>query len=149
MLWFDHSQQNYSLRSLLRGPARDWEEIMEKLSDYETGSVVFVDTTGNQEVSDLYVRLLSKKIHVVTASKLANTRTQKEYDHLHKTARINGARILDEKTVGAGLPIIETIQNLLITGDVIQEISGVLSGPIIYMFSELAQGRSLRKSAIT
>src|SRR5690625_383810 len=92
MLWFDHSQQNYSLRSLLRGHASDWEEIIEKLSAYEKRSVVFVDTTGNQEVSDLYVRLLSKKIHVVTASKLANTRTQKEYDHLHKTARIKGAR---------------------------------------------------------
>ena len=61
MLWFDHSQQNYSLRSLLRGPASDWEEIIEKLSAYEKRSVVFVDTTGNQEVSDLYVRLLSKK----------------------------------------------------------------------------------------
>src|SRR5690625_2232818 len=148
MLWFDHSQQNYSLRSLLRGPARDWEEIMEKLSAYEKGSVVFVDTTGNQEVSDLYVRLLSKKIHVVTASKLANTRTQKEYDHLHKTARINGARFLFETNVGAGLPIIETIQNLLITGDVIQEISGVLSGTMTYLFSELDQGRSFSKAVI-
>ena len=148
MLWFDHSQQNYSLRSLLRGPASDWEEIIEKLSAYEKRSVVFVDTTGNQEVSDLYVRLLSKKIHVVTASKLANTRTQKEYDHLHKTARIKGARFLFETNVGAGLPIIETIQNLLITGDVIQEISGVLSGTMTYLFSELDQGRSFSKAVI-
>lgn len=148
MLWFDHSQQNYSLRSLLRSPASDWEEIIEKLSAYEKRSVVFVDTTGNQEVSDLYVRLLSKKIHVVTASKLANTRTQKEYDHLHKTARIKGVRFLFETNVGAGLPIIETIQNLLITGDVIQEISGVLSGTMTYLFSELDQGRSFSKAVI-
>lgn len=148
MLWFDRSQQNYSLRSLLRGPVRDWEEIMEKLSAYEKGSVVFVDTTGNQEVSDLYVRLLSNHIHVVTASKLANTRTQQEYDHLHKTARINGSRFLFETNVGAGLPIIETIQNLLITGDVIQEISGVLSGTMTYLFSELDQGRSFSKAVI-
>lgn len=147
-LWFDRSQQNYSLRNLRRAPNRDWDEIIDKLTSYEKGSVVFVDTTGNLEVSDLYTRLLTNRIHVVTASKLANTQSQQAYDDLHRTARANGARFLFETNVGAGLPIIETIQNLLITGDEIQEISGVLSGTMTYLFSELDQGKSFSKAVI-
>src|SRR5690625_7286428 len=47
MFWFDHSHQNYSLRIILRGPARDCEEIMETISAYQEGPVLFVDTIGN------------------------------------------------------------------------------------------------------
>lgn len=147
-LWIDRPQQGYSLRNLLRAPARDWDEIIKKLTSYEKGSVVFVDTTGNLDVSSLYTRLLSNNIHVVTASKLANTRTQQEYDDLHLTARANGARFLFETNVGAGLPIIDTIQNLLITGDKIDEISGVLSGTMTYLFSELDKRKSFSKAVI-
>lgn len=147
-LWFDQPRQSYSLRNLLRAPGRNWDQIIGKLSSYEDGSVVFVDTTGNREVSDLYTRLLTNKIHVVTASKLANTGSQQDYDNLHRMARLNGVRFLFETNVGAGLPIIETIQNLLITGDTIHEISGVLSGTMTYLFSELDKGKLFSKVVI-
>lgn len=147
-LWFDRTQQNYSLLNLRRGPAKNWDEIIEKLSSYETGTAIFVDTSGSAEVSDLYPRLLQNGIHVVTASKLANTRSQALYDELHYISQAGNTRFLYETNVGAGLPIIQTIEDLLLTGDSIHELTGVLSGTMTFLFSELEKRRPFSETVI-
>ncbi|MCC5941774.1 MAG: hypothetical protein JJU37_09545 [Balneolaceae bacterium] len=147
-LWYDRSQSNYSLKNLLRAPERDWDEIIEKLSSYEKGSVVFIDSTGSAEVAELYPRLLKNNIHVVTPSKLANTQSQEKFDLLHHCAAENGVQFLYETNVGAGLPLIYAIKNLQYTGDKIIEISGVVSGTMTYLFSELDKGKSFSESVI-
>ena len=147
-LWFERSQQNYSLNNLRRGPSKDWDEIIEKLKSYETGTAVFVDTSGSKEVSDLYPRLLQSGIHVVTASKLANTQSQAFYDELHYLSQAGNTRFLYETNVGAGLPIIQTIEDLLQTGDSVHELTGVLSGTMTFLFSELEKGHPFSETVI-
>ncbi len=147
-LWYDRKQSNYSLKNLLQSPANSWDEIIEKLASYEKGSVVFVDSTGSAEVADLYPRLLKNKIHVVTPSKLANTQSQEKFDLLHHSAAENGVQFLYETNGGAGLPLIHAIKNLQYTGDKIIEISGVVSGTMTYLFSELDKGKSFSESVI-
>ena len=147
-LWFERSQQDYSLLNLRRGPSKNWDSIIEKLSSYETGTVIFVDTSGSQEVSELYPKLLQKGIHIVTASKLANTRSQAKFDELHYISQAGNTRFLYETNVGAGLPIIQTIENLLQTGDFIHELTGVLSGTMTFLFSELEKGRPFSETVI-
>lgn len=148
LLWYDRVRGNYSLRDLLRAPDLDWESVIQKLISYEKGSVVFVDTTGSLEVADLYLRLLENHIHVVTPSKLANTRNQDQFDALHHTAAENGVEFLYETNVGAGLPIISSIKDLIYTGDEILELSGVLSGTMTYLFSELDKGSTFSETIL-
>jgi homoserine dehydrogenase len=148
VLWYDRSQSEYSLTDLLRAPDRNWTKIIDKLSSYAERSVVFIDATGDPEVAELYPQLLENKIHVVTPSKLANTQSQDEFNQLHYTAGKHGVEFLYETNVGAGLPIIYAIKNLLFTGDEIIELSGVVSGTMTYLFSELDKGRSFSESVL-
>ncbi|MDX1640471.1 MAG: hypothetical protein R3220_02150 [Balneolaceae bacterium] len=148
VLWYDHTQSNYSLTQLLKGPEKDWKLIIEKLSSYEKGSVIFVDATGSLETTEIYPQLLKEKIHVVTPSKLANTQSQESFEALHQLAEDQDVHFLYETNVGAGLPIVNSIKNLIQTGDEIVEISGVLSGTMTYLFSELDKGNSFSKSVI-
>lgn len=148
VLWYDHAQSVYSPNDLFTAPEKDWELIIDKLASYERGTVVFVDATGNQETTKIYPHLLNKKIHVVTPSKLANSQSQDQYDSLHRTAEENDVHFLYETNVGAGLPILNPIKNLVQTGDKIIEISGVLSGTMTFLFSELDKGNSFSDSVI-
>jgi aspartokinase/homoserine dehydrogenase 1 len=148
VLWNDHSQEPLTLSGLNRGPEKSWDEIVQKLTSYEKGTVIFVDATGSEEVVPLYIELLKNHVHVVTPSKLANTQSQDKFDSLHHTARENSSRFLYETNVGAGLPIVNTIRNLVQTGDQILRISGVLSGTMTYLFSELDKGASFSETVI-
>lgn len=147
-LWYDHTQRDYSINELLRAPQLDWDHIIQKLTTYERGSVIFVDTTGSLEVAEKYSHLLKNGIHIVTPSKLANTREQKLFNKLHHIASDSGAKFLYETNVGAGLPIISTIRNLIQTGDEIIELNGVLSGTMTYLFSELDKGKKFSDAII-
>lgn len=148
VLWFEKSAAEYSLRKLQTSPKIEWDAIIRKLAGYERGSVVFVDSTGHPDVAALYHKLLSHGIHVVTPSKLANTGTQKEFDELHAAASKNEAEFHYETNVGAGLPVISTIKSLLESGDEILEISGVVSGTMTYLFSELDKGEPFSDTVI-
>lgn len=148
VLWFDQTDQEYSLDALQRAPQKEWDKIIRKLSSYEKGSIVFIDATGNPEVAGLYTELLSSGIHVVTPSKLANTQSQDQFDKLHETSRKYDAQFLYETNVGAGLPVIGTLKNLIESGDEIVEINGVVSGTMTYLFSELDKGESFSKTVI-
>lgn len=148
VLWFDQSGKNYSLEALQRAPQKNWAEIIRKLSSYEKGSIVFIDATGDLEVAELYTELLSAGIHVVTPSKLANTQSQEQFDNLHQTSKKYDVQFLYETNVGAGLPVIGTLKNLIESGDEIIEINGVVSGTMTYLFSQLDKGESFSKSVI-
>lgn len=148
VLWYNHSQSDYTLHQLLKGPEKEWNQIIDKLSSYEEGSVVFVDATGSMETAEIYPRLLKNYIHVVTPSKLANTQSQESFEMLHRLAEEKDLHFLYETNVGAGLPIVNSIKNLIQTGDEIIEISGVLSGTMTYLFSELDSGKKFSESVI-
>ena len=99
---------------------------------------VFVDCTASAEVSGIYLSLLENNISVVTANKIA---ASSEYDHylrLKQTALDRGVKFLFETNVGAGLPIIGTINDLRNSGDKILRIEAVLSGTLNFIFNEIA-----------
>ncbi len=97
---------------------------------------VFVDNTGSIDVSNLYGRLFEKSFSVVTCNKIGNTGDFNSYHHNKEVARKFGVDYWYETTVGAGLPIIKTLQELLISGDEILKVEAILSGTISFVFNE-------------
>jgi hypothetical protein len=78
---------------------------------------VLVDNTAAQYVAELYPEFLKRGVHVVTPNKKAFSGSQQLYDKILKTSRESGARWLNESTVGAGLPVVQTLKDLVATGD--------------------------------
>ncbi len=107
-----------------------------------TENPVIIDCTASKDISRQYLNMLAKGIHVITSNKHANAGALDYYKRL-KQQTINGnARYLYEATVGAGLPIITTLQDMIKTGDRVLKIEGIISGTLNYIFSELATNRS-------
>ncbi|WP_435276464.1 bifunctional aspartate kinase/homoserine dehydrogenase I [Psychrobium sp. nBUS_13] len=105
-----------------------------------------VDCTSSQFIADQYVSLLEAGFHVVTPNKKANTASQDYYEKLRKAALFKRRRFLYETTVGAGLPVIDNLQNLLSAGDELVEFSGVLSGSLSFIFGQLDDGMTLSQA---
>ena len=100
---------------------------------------VFVDCTASAEVASLYQGLLDHNISVVTANKIAASGPYEAYSQLKKTALKKGIKFLFETNVGAGLPIIGTINDLLNSGDKILRIEAVLSGTLNFIFNTISR----------
>lgn len=98
---------------------------------------VFVDCTASAEVAGLYNDFFEHNISVVAANKVAASSDFENYARLKSTARRRGVKFLFETNVGAGLPIINTINDLICSGDHIQKIEAVLSGTLNYIFNTL------------
>ena len=99
---------------------------------------VFVDCTASADVAALYKDFLEHNISVVAANKVATSGSFAAYKELKDTARRRGVKFLFETNVGAGLPIINTINDLISSGDKILKIEAVLSGTLNYIFNKLS-----------
>ncbi len=115
-------------------------------ADYIPHSVI-VDCTASAEVGKSYTAWLTRGIHVVTPNKKANSGTLPDYRALQEAARAAGSHYLYEATVGAGLPIIQTLRDLRQTGDEITRIEGIFSGTLAYLFN-LFDGRESFSSIV-
>ncbi len=102
---------------------------------------IFVDCTSSQEVTEFYEAILGANISIVTPNKKANSSSQEKYEALKSTAFKRGAKFLFETNVGAGLPVINTLNDLLLSGDKVISIEGVLSGTLNYIFSSFRAGQ--------
>ncbi|OPZ26299.1 MAG: Bifunctional aspartokinase/homoserine dehydrogenase 1 [Bacteroidetes bacterium ADurb.BinA174] len=111
------------------------EEIM-KMNIFNS---VFVDCTASDSISELYEELMSKNISVVTANKIAASSDYENYRTLKETARKSGVKFLFETNVGAGLPIINTMNSLTNSGDIIVKLEAVLSGTLNFIFNTLSE----------
>ena len=149
-LWATNDVPNPKFNSLTlsNGEVKNWEQIIKKLEPSDGRELIFVDATGDHEVAGLYLKLFEKSIHVVTPSKIANTRKQVYFDMLQKTADEHDVKFLYETNVGAGLPVIRTVRDLVKSGDEITEVSGVLSGTMTYIFSQLDAGHSFSEAVL-
>lgn len=99
---------------------------------------VFVDCTANADVASLYKELLQHNVSVVAANKIAASSEYRNYSELKQIARQRGVKYLFETNVGAGLPIINTINDLIHSGDKIIKIEAVLSGTLNYIFNKIS-----------
>ena len=103
-------------------------------ADYLPHAVI-VDCTASDDIARYYPQWLAAGIHVVTPNKRANSAAQSFYEELREAQRSGRAHYLYEATVGAGLPIIQTLRDLRETGDDIRRIEGMFSGTLSYLFS--------------
>ena len=102
---------------------------------------VFVDCTASPEVASLYPAFLETGVSVVAANKLANSGSYASWLALREAARNGGARFHYGANVGAGLPVISTLRDLVATGDEVLRIESVLSGTISFIFNNLSPAR--------
>ena len=113
-------------------------QLREQVIGMNIFNSVFVDCTASKEISDLYQDFLEHNINVVTANKIAASSAYDNYSLLKQTAMERGVKFLFETNVGAGLPIIGTINDLRNSGDKILKIEAVLSGTLNFIFNALS-----------
>ncbi len=120
--------------------------IMEEVLGMNVYNSVFVDCTASKEIADLYYELLKHNVNVVAANKIAASSSYPSYLSLKNTARERDVKYLFETNVGAGLPIINTINSLINSGDKILKIEAVVSGTLNFIFDVLSEDVPLSKA---
>ncbi|TFV96189.1 bifunctional aspartate kinase/homoserine dehydrogenase I [Algoriphagus kandeliae] len=118
----------------------DLGKFIQQMEDMNFSNSVFVDCTASQEVADAYSRILEAKVAIVTPNKKANSGSMEQYLSLKRLAKKRGVKFLYETNVAAGLPVINTLQDLMLSGDRVIRIEAVLSGSMNFIFSELEKG---------
>lgn len=102
---------------------------------------VIIDCTASDAVADNYARWLKRGIHIITPNKKAGSGPLKRFDELQTVLHSSRGRLFFETTVGAGLPIINTLRELVRTGDEVHSIEGILSGTLSYIFNSFSDTR--------
>ncbi|MDA0984517.1 MAG: bifunctional aspartate kinase/homoserine dehydrogenase I [Bacteroidetes bacterium] len=113
----------------------DRESFFNHIKSLNLRNSIFVDNTANEEIAGEYNRYLEHNIGVVTCNKIACASSLSNYKELKRTARKFGTPFLFETNVGAGLPVIDTLNNLIASGDVIHKIQAILSGSLNFIFN--------------
>lgn len=104
-------------------------------------NTIFVDCTSSPDVTQFYESILGANISIVTPNKKANSGSMESYMRLKQTAFRKGVKFLYETNVGAGLPVINTMNDLMLSGDSVLSIEAVLSGTLNFIFSSFTAGR--------
>lgn len=102
------------------------------------GKVILVDNTSSEEVANLYPLALSRGLSIVTPNKKAFSGSYKLWRDIFIAATASGAKVFHESSVGAGLPVISTLKDLVETGDTVTKIEGVFSGTMSFLFNSFA-----------
>ena len=120
--------------------------LIRLVKEYHLLNPVIVDCTSSQAVADQYADFLADGFHVVTPNKKANTSSWNYYQQMRAAAAKSRRKFLYDTNVGAGLPVIENLQNLLNAGDELIKFSGILSGSLSFIFGKLDEGVSLSEA---
>ena len=116
------------------------DEILKFVREKKPLNPVFVDCTASYDLHERYLDILEAGMSIATPNKRANSMTMDFYKKLRKTANKKRRRFLYETNVGAGLPIIDTLQNLFRSGDKLTRFMGIMSGSLSYIFGRLDEG---------
>jgi aspartokinase/homoserine dehydrogenase 1 len=124
------------------GEPADQELFIKKVKDLNLRNSIFVDITANEGVSKTYEHFLRQSVAVVTCNKIACSSAFENYKNLKNLSRRYNAPFLFETNVGAGLPIIDTVKNLVASGDQVNKIQAVLSGSLNFIFNNFDKNNS-------
>lgn len=127
--------------TLGKGPKMEPEEFVTEMIRLNLPNSVFVDCTANEEITKQYEKILQHSISIVTPNKKANSGDLKTYHRLKKAAQKSNVKFLYETNVGAGLPVISTLNDLMYSGDKIIKIEAVVSGTLSYIFNSFNSER--------
>jgi aspartokinase/homoserine dehydrogenase 1 len=129
-----------------QGEKADISEFIQRIKKMNLRNSVFIDCTADSKVASRYLEVLNGYISVVTANKIACSSEYDYYQQLKAAANERSVRFMYETTVGAGLPIIKTISDLVLSGDKIIKIEAVLSGTLNFIFNEISNEMPLSKA---
>ncbi len=121
-----------------QGKKSTLQGFLEEMREMNIYNSVFVDCTASDEVAQLYRDVLRSNVSIVTANKVAASSSFENYSGLKDLAKQKGVKFLFETNVGAGLPIINTLNDLIYSGDRILKIEAVLSGTLNFIFNEIS-----------
>jgi len=121
---------------LINGENADRNKYFEHIKSKNLRNTIFIDNTANEKISKEYHKYLRNSIGVVTCNKIACADELKNYKLLKSISRKYNSPFLFETNVGAGLPIIDTLNNLVASGDRILKIQAILSGSLNYIFNK-------------
>ncbi|MFV5685949.1 bifunctional aspartate kinase/homoserine dehydrogenase I [Flavobacterium sp. GB2R13] len=124
------------------GEPADKEKFISNVKELNLRNSIFVDITANESVSKTYEQYLKRNIAVVTCNKIACASEYDNYKKLKKLSRQFNAPFLFETNVGAGLPIIDTVKNLIASGDKVNKIQAVLSGSLNFIFNNFDENNT-------
>ena len=133
-------------RMLSEGHVSSLEQFKNEIIGLNMYNSIFVDCTANTQAADLYAELLNANVSIVTANKVAASSEYENYALLKKIAKRKGAKFLFETNVGAGLPIINTLNDLMNSGDTILKIEAVLSGTLNFIFNTISENVPLSQT---
>lgn len=117
-------------------------EFIEDIQNLNLANSIFIDCSANKDIIQYYQHLLNSNISIITPNKLANSGPYDQYLALREIAKKRSVKFLYETNVGAGLPLINTLQGLITSGDKITRIEAVLSGTLSYIFNTYSPGDS-------
>ena len=132
--WSDHLEK--------QGEPANLTEFISRMKALNLPNCVFIDNTASEKPTEYYEEIFKDSISIVTCNKIANSGSFKQYKLLKNTARSHGVDFFYETNVGAGLPIVRTLKDLMMSGDRILRIEAILSGTISYIFNNFVGDES-------
>jgi homoserine dehydrogenase len=130
---------NYAPILEQHGQPLDLSSVISVLSGHPDAPGIFIDSTGSEAIPAMYSQILKMGINIVTPNKKATSSDDSLYQSIVGSSWPNGGLMYGESTVGAGLPILSTLKDLVGTGDEILKIEGVFSGTLSYIFNEFSK----------
>ncbi len=127
---------------LKKGKKRSHTSFFDTVKEFNLSNSIFVDVTANEEVAKTYKDYLKESISVIACNKIACSSKYSDYQELKDLSRKYNASFLFETNVGAGLPVINTLNNLINSGDNITSIQAVLSGSLNFIFNNFDENSS-------
>ncbi len=140
--------ENYKAQLDKSKYASGLDKFLEKITEMNMFNSVFVDCTASDTVAGIYEKVLSSNVSIVTANKVAASSDYENYKNLKKIAKRKGVKFLFETNVGAGLPIINTLNDLVNSGDEVLKIEAVLSGTLNFIFNTISPEIKMSKAIV-
>ncbi len=124
------------------------ETYTRKMFSLNLANSIFIDVTSSQEINDQYDKILAKSISVVACNKIAASSAYEHYIKLRKLAKSQGVHFKYETNVGAGLPVLQTISNLVKSGDKVFGIDAVVSGSFNFILNQIEKGATFSQAVV-
>ncbi|MDD7460844.1 MAG: bifunctional aspartate kinase/homoserine dehydrogenase I [Treponema sp.] len=131
-----------------KGKKTNLDEILEFVKQTKPLNPIFVDCTASYDLPERYLDVFKAGMSIATPNKRANSMSMDFYKKLRETANEMHVRFLYETNVGAGLPIIDTLQNLFKSGDKLTGFNGIMSGSLSYIFGKLDEGKKFSEAVL-
>ncbi|MGO3707976.1 MAG: aspartate kinase [Mesonia hippocampi] len=117
-------------------------EVVTYIKEQKLENLIAIDVTASAKIVEAYPYLIENGFHIIAANKVANTKSQQFYKELRELLKVNQRKFLYETNVGAGLPIIDTLQKLVNSGDKVTNVRGVFSGSLSYLFNTFSDSNA-------